>query len=105
MPPDQGGAPMPPDQGGMPPQGGAPMPPDGGQGGGIGPELEQMLAQFAEGVQGMGDQVSKQEQQLAQLTDRFLQLEQTVSSLKDGLKGPAGLEGQAPAAGGKPATV
>lgn len=90
---------MPPD-GGMPP-GGPGGPPPGGPG--IGPELEQMLAQFAEGVQGMGDQVSKQEQQLAQLTDRFLQLEQTVSSLKDGLKGPAGLEGQAPAAGGKPA--
>lgn len=68
------------------------MPPQGGQQ--IGPELEQMLAQFAEGVQGMGEQVGKQEQQLTQLTDRLLQLEQELSSIKDSLKGPAGLEGQ-----------
>lgn len=101
MPPGgpQGGPPPGP-EGGMPPgpEGGMPpgpegMPPQGGPQ--IGPELEQMLAQFAEGVQGMGEQVGKQEQQLTQLTDRLLQLEQELSSLKDGLKGPAGLEGQA----------
>lgn len=92
-------------QGGMPPQGdpaamqGAPAgPPPDAQGAGPGPELEKLLAAMSEGVNGLGEKVGNHDRQLEQLTERCLQLEQQLSVLKDGLKGPAGLEGQAPAA-------
>lgn len=103
MPPQGDPAAM---QGGASPQGdpaaaqGAPAgpPPDAQGGSPVGPELEKLLAAMSEGVNGLGEKVGNHDKQLEQLTERCLQLEQQLSALKDGLKGPAGLEGQAPAA-------
>lgn len=89
------GQPMPPD-GGAPPMGpdGQPMPPDGGMppAGGVDPQLEGMLAQLADGVTGMGNEVQSQREQIDQLTRRLLQMEQQMSSFQDGLKAPAPIE-------------
>lgn len=89
-------------QGGMPPQGDPSMqggpPPDAQGSFPVGPEFEKLLASMSEGVNGLGEKVGNHDKQLEQLTERCLQLEQQLSVLKDGLKGPAGLEGQAPAA-------
>lgn len=88
MPPmDPNGQPMPPDAG-MPPMGPEGMPPAGG----VDPQLEGMLAQLADGVTGMGNEVQSQREQIDQLTQRLLQMEQQMSSFQDGLKNPAPLE-------------
>lgn len=102
MPP--GGAPPPgmdpnavPPEGGMPPgadpnampPGGAPPPEQGGQ---IPPQLEGMLSEMANGVQGLSQAVEEQQGTVDQLSQRLLALEEQQSSLRDELKSPAPFE-------------
>lgn len=92
----QGGqAPMPADPAAM--QGGAPMPPEQAAPapqGAVTPQLEQMLTQLAGGMTDMSNKVVTHDTQLQDMTTRLLKMEQELSSLRDGLKSPAGFEEQ-----------
>lgn len=104
------GGPPPPPPGG--PQGGPPPPPPGGdpgagappppgpQGGGLPPELEQLLGDLANGVQGMAQTQEQQQGALDQLSKRLLDMEGQVNDLKQALKGPMPVD--EPGAGGEP---
>ena len=84
---------MPP--GAMPPPGMDPnaMPPQGDpntQGGNpIPPQLEGLLSEMANGVQGLSQAMEEQQSTVDQLSQRMLALEEQQSSLRDELKSPA----------------
>lgn len=71
------------------PGAGAPPPP---QGGGLPPELEQILGDLANGVQGMAQTQEQQQGALDQLSKRLLDMEGQVNDLRQALKGPAPVE-------------
>ena len=107
MPP--GGAPpmdpnaMPPmDPNAMPPMDPNAMPPGGAPpaGGGISPELQQMLTQLADGMGEVATTSAEQQTAIDQLAKQQLQLEQRMQELRDLLQGPLpadeGAAGEAP---------
>lgn len=102
------GAPMGPDGQPMPPEAAmaagappapeqvmAPPPEAAAPQGGPSPQLEQMLAQLAQGVQNMGPVVEKHESDLGLMQERLLQLEKKIGEYESVLKQPSGFEGAA----------
>lgn len=84
----QGGAPMP------PPPGAAPAgPPPGPQGGGLSPEIEKMLSDMANGIQGVVDTATNQQQIIDTMSQRLLDLETKMNEMTQALDGPAPFEG------------
>lgn len=74
-----------------PPPGGAPPPP--GQGGGMPPELEQVLTDMAGGMQQISQTVEQQQATVEQLGSRQLEIENKLQELMQSLNGPAPFEG------------
>lgn len=90
MPP----GPPPGDPNAMPP---GPPPGDPGagappQGGGLPPELESVLGDLANGVQGMAQTQEQQQGALDQLSKRLLVMEKQIGDLDKALKGPSPVE-------------
>lgn len=95
MPPpgDPNAMPPGPPPGGDPnamPPGGAPPP---GQGGGMPPELEQVLTDMAGGMQQISQTVEQQQATVEQLGSRQLELENKLQEVMLALNGPAPFEG------------
>ena len=84
----QGGAPMPPPGAPIPP----PAPP-APQGGGLSPEIEKMLSDMANGIQGVVENATNQQQIIDTMSQRLLDLETKMNQMTQALDGPAPFEG------------
>ena len=69
-----------------PPPGATPIP----------PELEGMLSEMANGVQGLAKEVETQQGAVDQLAQRVLAIEEQQSDLQDSLRNPTGYEAPVP---------